>query len=67
MFLSSALLDQNKGAFINYDLGGVGKLDARTRQIFQFPLRESRENDRSPLREYAENLGSPPPTTSDPE
>ena len=26
-----------KGLFINYDLGGVGKLDARMRHIFRFP------------------------------
>ena len=37
----------------------MGKLDAQIRQIFRFPLRKSRKNDRSSLREYVENFGPP--------
>ncbi len=39
---------------------GVGKLDAWTLQIFLFPPTKLYENDRSPLCEYPENLGSSP-------
>ncbi len=39
---------------------GVGKLDTRMRQIFRLPLMPIMRKLAFPLREYAENLGSPP-------
>ena len=51
-----------QGAFINYDLGAANQTHEYVK-FFGSPLRESRDNDRSPLCEHTEYLG-PPPTTS---